>query len=101
MTYMVPPDIKEKEKIIGGLLNLGQFVWCLVGVGACFMTFGLFATFLKLFAIIPALLVLGAFGPLVFYKVDEVPLPTYLLRKRKFNKKTKYLPNIRQDRRWK
>lgn len=100
MNYRVPADIKEKEKIIGGVLDLGQFLWCLLGIGAGFLVFALLSPFMKFFAALPALIAIGAFAPFVFYKVDEVPLPTYLKRKREFNKKTKYLPNIRIDRNW-
>ena len=30
-SYTVPPDINEKEKIIGGILNINQFFWLLGG----------------------------------------------------------------------
>lgn len=100
MAYRVPADTSEKEKIIGGVLDLGQFIWCLIGVGASFLVFGIFSTFLKVWAFIPALMALGAFAPFVFKKVDGISYPTYLRRKRKFNKMNKKLPNIRTNREW-
>ena len=30
--YYIPPTIKEKEKVIGGILTIGQFLFLIVGL---------------------------------------------------------------------
>lgn len=93
-SYIVPPDMKEKEKVIGGLLDLNQFFWVLGGLGLGATVFAL------LFNIVGgtlALIVGFAFCfsgvPFAFYKKKDLTLFQYLTYKRKFKKKKKKLPN--------
>lgn len=96
-TYQVPPDMKEKEKIIGGLLNLNQFFWILIGlaIGA-----GFFAATFSLIGGIPALIIgviLCLTGmPFAVYKKNGLTLFQYMRYKRIFNRKSHKLPNIRK-----
>lgn len=97
--YRVPPDTKEKEKIIGGILNLQQFFWVLGGlaIGALIFTltfpiFGLgFSLFLTLVGVSSSL-------PFVFYKKNGLTLFELIKYTRQHNKKTHFLPNVRTER---
>jgi len=96
--YTVPPDTKEKEKVIGGILNINQFFWILSGLvlGAL-----VFASLFHVIGGTPALIVGFVFCftgvPFAFYKKKGLTLYQYLKWKRKFKKKTKKLPNIRKE----
>lgn len=97
--YQVPPDMKEKEKIIGGLLTLQQFYWILGGTGLGAFLFISSYVILKVGALSIFLGILGiASGvPFAIVKKHELPLFTYLNRKRQFKKKEKKLINKRRD----
>lgn len=99
-SYKVPPDINEKEKIIGGLLSWAQFLSLIGGFVAGLLTFAFFFLFIKFLAIIPGLVVMGLTLPFVFYKKMDMSLPQFLKRQRSFEKKTHQIPNIRTDRIW-
>lgn len=87
--YSMPPDTNEREKIVGGLLTLGQAAW--IAVGGVLYVIWILVTYR----------VLGAFsfilgiGFLVFgfyfglKKVDDLPYPKYLRLKRIYKKKVK------------
>ena len=97
-SYVVPPDINEKEKIVGGILTLDQLLWVFAGFvlgGLVFViTFNYFGKFS---------LVLGGTScltsvPFIVYKKNNLTLFEHLKRKHKFNKKTRHLPNDRRVR---
>ncbi|ADO59553.2 PrgI family protein [Paenibacillus polymyxa] len=96
--YQIPPDMNEKEKVIGGILNINQFFWVLAGllIGA-----GAFAIFVKLFggviALILAIPICLIGTPFAIYKKNELTLYQYLSYKRKFKKKTHKLANIQKE----
>lgn len=99
-SYSVPPDINEKEKIIGGFLNLNQFLWLLggllIGAGVFVILFPILSKYSLIFA--------GLFSltgvPFAVIKIKNLTLYEYLKRKRAFKKKTKYLPNVKRDFDW-
>lgn len=99
-SYQVPPDVNEKEKIIGGLLNLNEFFWVLGGLGIGVLMLLITYPFLGK----GALFVGGAFAltglPFVLYKKNGLTLYEYMKRKRDFKKKTKILPNERKNMEW-
>lgn len=96
--YNVPPDMNEKEKVIGGILTLNQFFWLIGGVGLGSVIF--FVLF-KLIGSIPAAIIALLFAcsgiPFALYKKKELTLFRYILLKRKFKKKQKKLPNKRKQ----
>jgi hypothetical protein len=97
--YQVPPDTKEKEKVIGGMLNWTQFFWLLAGFVFALML--VFLTYLVTKSIILcAVIFLIGFGfsvPFALVRKLDMPLFTYLSRKRSMQKKTKNLINKRKD----
>lgn len=98
--YKVPPDINEKEKIIGGLLSWPQFLTLIGAFVAGLLTFAFFFLFIRFLAILPALIVIALVLPFVFLQKLGMNLPRFLELKRKFDKKTHEIPNIRTDRIW-
>ncbi len=99
MQAMVPPTSKEKDKIIGGKIDINQLIWISCGLilGAIFlaiysMTIGFMAGVLLC---IPFLLI-GC--PFAFVKKDSMPLFTYLKRRKEFEKGQKFIKiNVRRD----
>lgn len=96
--YAVPPDMKEKEKIIGGVLNLNQFLWLVSGfvsgIILCLIIWAL--TGIGFLSILIALINVGAVLPFVFYKKQGLPLWNYIQRKKAFDRKSKKLINRRK-----
>lgn len=96
--YNVPADVREKEKIIGGILTMAQGMWLM---GGFVLGLGAFAGVYVLTRAVPLALIVGlpnaCLGmPFAFIKKNGVPLPTYLFRKYKFNKKSHKLINRRE-----
>lgn len=97
MIQNVPADVREKEKIIGGMLTIGQFAWVIGG-----FVLGL-ASLAGLYMLTKTFLIAGPVGlmfacsglPFAFYKKNGVDLPIYLIRKSKFKKKKHKLINKR------
>lgn len=97
--YQVPPDTKEKEKVIGGLLNWTQFFWLLAGFVLALLL--VFVTYMITESIvlcaIVALIGFCSSIPFALVKKMDMPLFTYLKRKSDLKKKTKELINKRKD----
>ena len=97
MVYSVPADVREKEKIIGGLFTLGQFAW--IGGG---VLLGL-ASLAGMYMMTGTFVIAGPVGlmfacsglPFALYKKNGVDLPVYLIRKARFKRKSKKLINKR------
>lgn len=97
--YQVPPDTKEKEKVIGGLFDWGQFFWMLAGAGIGILLFAISYLTIgsEVFSIILGLLGIATCLPFVFVKKKELSLFTYLLYKRKLKQQNGNLINKRKD----
>lgn len=96
--YTVPPNMNEKEKVIGGILNINQFFWVLGGLVLSALvfstTFGIVGGTGSLVLAIPCIF---AGTPFAFYKKYDLTLFQILKLRRKFKKKTKKLPNIKKE----
>ena len=99
-SYFVPPNTNEKEKVIGGILNINQFFWVLAG----FLLGGLVIVFthkiLGQFSIFLGLIFASTSLPFVLYKKNDLTLFQYLTLNQKFKKKVKKLPNKRKEVEW-
>lgn len=95
--YYIPPTIKEKEKIIGGILTLGQFAFLITGlvIGIVLAVFIFVITDSIEMAIILFLTGLSSGVPFAFYKKNGLTLLQYIKYKRKFVAKEKKLPKRR------
>lgn len=98
-SYQIPPDTKEREKIIGGVLDWFQFFWILAGfIIGLVLAFILFVlTNSIVLSVILAILGIASTTPFAFIKKLDMPLFTYLMRKRSLEQKTKKLINKRKD----
>jgi hypothetical protein len=96
--YQIPPDMNEKEKVIGGILNINQFFWVLGGLILGAIVFaGVFLILgAQIGAVMGLLACLSGF-PFVIYKKNGLTLYQYLTYKRKFNNKVQKLANIRKE----
>lgn len=96
--YQIPPNMREKEKVIGGILNINQFFWILTGLilGALVfaITFGILG---GTFAIILGVIFCFTGVPFAVYKKNGLTLFEFLKYRQKFKKKTKKLPNRKKE----
>lgn len=97
--YQVPPDTKEREKVIGGMFDWGQFFWMLAGAGVGILLFAISYVLIKseIFSILLAIVGISTSLPFVFVKKKGLPLFTYLNYKRKLKKQNGNLINKRKD----
>lgn len=97
--YQVPPDTKEKEKIIGGLFDVTQFFWFLAGAAIAIVLFAISYLTIgnEIFSIILGLIGLSTSLPFVFIRKKEMTLYRYLFYKRKLKKQKGDLINKRKD----
>lgn len=97
-TYSVPPDISEKEKIVGGILTAAQLICILIGVGAAaifsFLTFAFLGTASIIIGVIIFIPVGFVFA---LVKIKGLPLYSYLKLKKYHKTITKKLPNYRVE----
>ena len=92
-TYIVPPDMKEKEKIVGGVLTFPQFGWLMGGLVLAGVIFIVLFPLMNIFGLVLALPVGLVFGlPFAFYKKEDLTFFRYLVLKRKFKGKNLRLP---------
>lgn len=97
--YQVPPDTKEKEKVIGGLFDWGQFFWMLAGAAVGILLFAVSYLTIgsEVLSIILAILGIATCLPFVFVKKKELTLFNYLMYKRKLKNQNGNLVNKRKD----
>lgn len=90
-SYQIPPDISEKEKVVGGIFSIFEFIIILIGVFIGVLVFVLFYPLLDKLALIVAI-PFGFSGlPVVLIKIKGLSVIEYTKRKLKFNKKQKHL----------
>lgn len=99
MFYKIPPEVAEREKVIGGFLDLGQIIWLVIGLAIAALTFiSTFAIFGSKGSLFISLFPIGVSLIFVFYKKEGLSYFTYLRYNWKHNQKTHYLPNVRTER---
>lgn len=95
-SYSMPPDTSAKEKLVGGLLDLGQLLFLLGGLAIGLAIGFLFKTFAGMpglvVGLIPGIILGLVFG---FVKIKGLSLLQYIRLKKKHKLKTKKLPNVR------
>lgn len=93
-SYTIPADMNEKEKIIGGILNMHEFLWVLTGFLLGLGTFGLLFPIIGKASLFIGLLITPAGIPFVVIKKEGLTLFEYKKRSLEFKRKVKILPNI-------
>lgn len=95
-TYNMPPDTSAREKIVGGILDVGQLFFLLIGLaiglGIGLVLKGALGIAGMVIGIVPCVAVGLVFG---FFKIKGLTVVQYLKYKRKHKYKTKKLPNVR------
>ena len=95
-SYNMPPDTSAREKIVGGILDITQLAFLLIGlvIGLLIglMLKGMFGTAGIVIGIVPCVLVGLIF---CFLKIKGLSLVQYIKYKNKPKKKTKKIPNVR------
>lgn len=91
--HHMPPDTRDREKIIGGILDIRQLFWICLGLGIYAILVLTLYKFLNVLILILGFpfVVLGFLFALK--KVEDLPLPTYLRYKILYKFKTKYFIN--------
>ena len=90
--------MNEKEKVIGGILNINQFFWVLGGLGLSAVVFSVsFGIVGGTASLILAFPFIFAGTPFAFYKKHNLTLFEFITRRKAFKKKTKKLPNIKKE----
>lgn len=97
--YKIPADTKEKEKVIGGVITMEQFLWLggglviglLMFIGAWVITTNIFVGLFFFVAGIAMAL------PFAFYKKKHLTFFNYLKYKRQLTKRNVYLPNNKKE----
>lgn len=98
--YQVPQNMNEKEKIVGGIFDLGQALWLGGGLALGLATFLLLNSLMGYASLIFAVPIAFTGTPFVFYKPKGLTLYKYLKRKQTFKKKTKVLQFRRKIKEW-
>lgn len=96
-SYSVPPDTREKERIVGGILTWEQTQYFILGVILCAVVFAVFSVTLD--AVLGAILGLPllALGPvLAFMRLEDMPVVEYYRLRYRHGKKTLQLPYKRR-----
>lgn len=96
-SYSVPPDTREKERIVGGILTWEQTQYFILGVILCAIVFVTLSTTLDV--ILGAILGLPllATGPvLAFMKLAGMPVADYYRLRYRHGKKHHRLPYKRR-----
>ena len=96
--YTVPADVREREKIIGGILSMAQFVWVIAGflVGLASLS-GVYLLTRTFVLAAPIGIMFACSGlPFAFYKKNGVEWPVYIKRKIQHSRKTHKLINKRK-----
>lgn len=91
--HAMPPDTREKEKIIGGIMDIYQFGFFIAGLlGCAIVTVSLFK-YISWGSLLLGLPLIAVGCLFAFFKVGEMRLFTYLRYKIKYSKKTKCYVN--------
>lgn len=100
--YPIPQDMREKEKIIGGIFTMTQFAFVAIGV-ALGLLLGLGAYSLTgslVFTVVVIVLIVGLFAPFGFVtlpKYGDIELYQYVIMLIKYKKSNKDFLNVSEN----
>lgn len=98
MSYHVPPDMSEKEKIVGGIFTAVQLIWLIIGLGLAALISFTFFGLIGNAAIVIGILIGIPFGFIfALKKMHGLTMIDYLKLKRVHRQITKKLPNSRKS----
>lgn len=87
--YSIPPDTREKERIIGGIFTVSQLIFLIIGliVGSALAILAFKTTKNLVFTLIMLAIGIAPFVPFAFVKIKkmgDIELAQYLLYKYKY-----------------
>lgn len=91
--YRMPPNTNEREKIVGGLIDIVQMFWIAGGLFLAAIIIIVLYKFMGSVAIIIGFPFLFTGLPFAFIKKHNMPLAKYLKYKRRFKYATKHYIN--------
>lgn len=94
--HTIPPDMREKEKIFGGLLTGGQMAWISGGTVLGLLLSLLLYKSISFFGFLILPLGVGAGFFMAFYKIREMSVLTFIKRKLHYKGKIKRYRNKRE-----
>lgn len=100
-TYPIPPDIREKEKIVGGIFTVSQTLILVAGIAVSFL-------FINILYNLSGNIVVGLIGAVPMLPVawlalkkkheyGDVEMVQYFIFLHKFKKSRKEYPNINEN----
>jgi hypothetical protein len=96
-SYSVPPDTREKERIVGGILTWEQTQYFILGVVLCAIVFvTISATLDSILGVILGLPLLAAGPVLAFMKLEGIPIMEYYRLRYRHRRKNLQLPYQRR-----
>lgn len=100
-TYPVPPDIREKEKVVGGILTVSQTVFVVIGVVLALINVQFIIShthniLLAILGILPSVPII-AVGVITKHDYGEMELSQFLIYQFFFKRSKKEFPNINEN----
>ena len=93
MIYSMPPDTREREKIVGGILDITQLAW----IAAGFILYALHAIIMFRFfnwvSLVDGFVFIIWGGFFALHKKDDMPYPRYLRYRLIYKMKTRHFIN--------
>lgn len=97
--YVVPPDVRDEEKIVGGIFTKSQFMFLVIGfIGGMALTILLYSMtknfIIAAFGLATGLIVTFPFAVIKIRSAGDMELFKYLVKKWKYKKRQKEYKNI-------
>ena len=94
MIYSMPPDTREREKIVGGILDIIQLAWLAAGFGLYVVHAIIMFSKISWLCLITGIVFLVWGAVFALKKKDDMPYPTYLRLKLRYKLKTRHFVNM-------
>lgn len=101
-SYPIPPDVRDEEKIVGGIFTKSQFIFLVIGfVGGMGLAILFYSTTknvpLTAFGMIIGLLAGLPFAVIKVRSAGDMELFKYLVKKHKYKKRSKEYKHINDN----
>ncbi len=93
MIYNMPPDTREREKIVGGVMDITQLAWLAAGFGLYVIHALIMFRFVNWICLVVGIVFLVWGCIFAFKKKDDMPYPRYLRYKFLFKTRTRHFVN--------
>lgn len=93
MVYNMPPDTGEREKIVGGVMDITQLAWLAAGFGLYVIHALIMFRFVNWICLVVGIVFLVWGCIFAFKKKDDMPYPRYLRYKFLFKTRTRHFVN--------